>query len=172
MKQWYVIQVYTGFEDVVKTDLDVRFKEEGIGDLLDEILIPTGEVASFFSENENKKEKIFPGYILVKMEMTGDSQRLVSNTPHVSRFLGGDSPSPISVKEIERIFSQIEGKLSIAKERTPFAIGNEIHICSGAFSGFVGIIDKIDEEKERISVMVSIFGRLTPVELGFDQVKK
>lgn len=172
MKRWYVVQVYTGFEDFVKTDLTKRAKEENIEDLIGEILVPTGEVTSFFSEDKTKKEKIFPGYLLIHMEMTGETFRIVSSTPRVTRFLGGESPVPLSNKEVERIFSQMEGKLSLSSEKESFIIGNEVHISSGPFSGFMGIIDKVDEEKERLTVMVSIFGRLTPVELGFDQVKK
>ncbi len=172
MKRWYVIQVYTGFEDIVKTDLEKRIKEEDLEELFGDILIPTGSVVGFFSEDIDKKEKIFPGYLLIQMEMSGESFRLVSSTSRVARFLGGESPAPLSDKEIDRIFSQMEGKLLVSSEKEPFSVGNEVQICSGPFAGFIGMIDKVDEEKERLTVMVSIFGRLTPVELGFDQVKK
>ena len=172
MKRWYVVQVYTGFEDFVKVDLTKRAKEEGVEDLIGEILVPTGEVASLFAEDKTKKEKIFPGYLLIQMDMTGETFRIVSSTPRVTRFLGGESPVALSNKEVERIFSQMSGKLSLSSEKESFVVGNEVHISSGPFSGFIGIIDKVDEEKERLTVMVSIFGRLTPVELGFDQVKK
>ncbi|MFH1644299.1 MAG: transcription termination/antitermination protein NusG [bacterium] len=172
MKRWYVVQVFTGFEDVVKKDLEKRIEEEGIQDLITEVLIPTGELVSFFQSAESKKEKIFPGYLLVHMEMAPESFRVVTSTPRVSRFLGGKDPVAISDKEVERIFSQIEGKISLGGEESPFVEGAEVHVSSGPFSGFVGIIDKVDEERERLTVMVSIFGRLTPVELGFDQVKK
>ena len=106
------------------------------------------------------------------MEMTGETFRLVSSNPRVTRFLGGESPAPLSEKEIDRIFSQMSGKLSALSEKTSFVVGNEVHISNGPFSGFVGLVDKVDEDRERLTVMVSIFGRLTPVELGFDQVKK
>jgi transcriptional antiterminator NusG len=172
MKRWYVVQVFTGFEDLVKTDLEKRVQEENLQDLFGQILVPTGEVMSFFAENKNKKEKIFPGYLLINMEMTGDSFRLVASNPRITRFLGGESPVPLTNKEVERIFSQMEGKLVVSDEKALFAVGNEVHISNGPFSGFVGIIDKVDEDRERLTVMVSIFGRLTPVELGFDQVKK
>ncbi len=172
MKRWYVAQVFTGFEDIVKVDLEKRFDEEGLCESLGEILIPTGEVASFFSEIKNKKEKIFPGYLLINMDMNGETFRLVSSNQRVTRFLGGESPAPLSDREVERIFSQMSGKLSALSEKTSFIVGNEVHISSGPFSGFVGIIDKVDEDRERLTLMVSIFGRLTPVELGFDQVKK
>jgi transcriptional antiterminator NusG len=172
MKRWYVVQVYTGFEDIVKTDLEKRVVEEAMQDLFGQVLIPAGEVVSFFAETKTKKEKIFPGYLLIQMEMTGDTFRLVSSTPRVTRFLGGESPMPLSDKEVERIFAQMSGKLAVSQEKTPFVVGNEVHIAQGPFAGFVGIIDKVDEEREKITVMVSIFGRMTPVELGFDQVKK
>lgn len=172
MKRWYVVQVYTGYEDIVKTDLGKRVQEENLGEFIDEILVPTGEVATFFSDPDAKKEKIFPGYLLIHMEMTGETFRLVASNPRVSRFLGGESPAPLSNKEVERIFSQMEGKLAVSGEKEMFAVGNEVHISNGPFTGFIGIIDKIEDEKERLTVMVSIFGRLTPVELGFDQVKK
>ncbi len=172
MKRWYVVQVFTGFEDLVKTDLEKRIQEDDLQELFGQVLVPTGEIMSFFSENKNKKEKIFPGYLLINMEMTGDSFRLVASNPRITRFLGGESPVPLTNKEVERIFSQMEGKLVVSDEKALFTIGNEVHVSNGPFSGFVGIIDKVDEDKERITVMVSIFGRLTPVELGFDQVKK
>lgn len=172
MKRWYVIQIYTGFEDIVKRDIEKRVQEETLEDLVGQILIPASEIASLFSEGESKKEKIFPGYLLVQMEMTGETFRMVSTTPRVSRFLGGERPVALSDREVERIFTQMSGQLALASDKENFISGSEIHICSGPFSGFVGIIDKVDEDKERLTVMVSIFGRMTPVELGFDQVKK
>jgi transcription termination/antitermination protein NusG len=172
MKRWYVVQVYTGFEDIVKKDLEKRVTEENLQDFFGQILIPSGEVASFLSDDKTKKEKIFPGYLLVQMEMAGDTYRLVSSTPRVTRFLGGEFPVALSDKEVDRIFAQMSGKLAVPHEKTPFNVGNEVHIAHGPFAGFVGIIDKIDEEREKLTVMVSIFGRMTPVELGFDQVKK
>lgn len=172
MKRWYVVQVFTGFEDIVKADLVKRFEEENLQDALGEILIPTGEVASFFSDAKTKKEKIFPGYLLINMELNGETYRLVSSNQRVTRFLGGESPASLSDKEVERIFSQMSGKLSALSEKTSFVVGSQVHISNGPFSGFDGIIDKVDEDRERLTLMVSIFGRLTPVELGFDQVKK
>lgn len=171
MKRWYVVQVYTGFEDVVKIDLEKRIVEEGLQDLFGEILIPKGSVISFFGE-EDKKEKIFPGYLLIQLEMTGESYTLIASNPRVTRFLGGKEPVPISDKEVQRIFAQMSGELPVAREELSFSEGNEIHIASGPFAGFIGVIERVDEEKEKLVVMVSIFGRLTPVELSFSQVKK
>ncbi len=165
MKRWYVVQVYTGFEDIVKADLEKRFIEEDLQDLFGQILIPAGEIAAFFADTKTKKEKIFPGYLLIQMDMTGDTFRLVSSTPRVTRFLGGESPVPLSEKEVDRIFAQISGKIPVTQEKAPFAQGNEIQIARGPFAGSTGIIEKVDEEREKLTVMISIFGRMTPVEL-------
>lgn len=173
MKRWYVLQVYTGFEDIVKADLEKRVQEDSLEDQFGQILIPTGEVTNFLTADEKtKKEKIFPGYLLINMEMNAEMFRLVSSNARVTRFLGGESPAPLSEKEVNRIFSQMEGKLSFASDKEGFVIGSEVQVSNGPFTGFMGLIDKVDEDKERLTIMVSIFGRLTPVELGFDQVKK
>ncbi len=163
MKRWYVVQVYTGFEDVVKKDLAVRIVEEGLEDCFGDILIPTSEVVSFLTDEGSRKEKIFPGYLLIQMEMTGETYQLVLSISRVTRFLGGEKPLALSDKEVDRIFLQISGKLAITREKAPFVEGGEVHVASGPFSGFVGIVEKVDEDRERLTVMVSIFGRLTPV---------
>jgi transcription termination/antitermination protein NusG len=172
MKRWYVIQVYTGFEEVVKRDIEKQAVEEGLDDIIGELLVPTNEISSMFSGEEDKREKIFPGYIIIHMEMTGESFKLVKSNIRVTRFLGGEKPVPLTDKEIERIFSQMEGKVSLPTNMESFIVGSEVQISNGPFTGFIGTIDKIDDEKERLVVMVSIFGRQTPVELGFDQIKK
>lgn len=171
MKRWYVVQVYTGYEDVVQADLSKRVEEAGLEDQFGEVLVPKGEVVSYLSGGDVSKEKIFPGYLLINMEMDGETFRLVKNMPRVSRFLGGESPAPLSDKEVKRIFAQMEGGLTVSSDRAVFVEGSEVHIAAGPFAGFVGIIEKVDDERECITVMVSIFGRLTPVELRFDQVK-
>ena len=173
MKRWYVVQVYTGFEDVVKKDLEKRFVEHGFEDSFGEVFIPTSDVVSFLADEDPKKEKIFPGYLLLQMEMSGETYQIVLSAPRVSRFLGGEQPSALSNKEVERIFAQVRGEVAVTKQKAVFfTVGNEVQVASGPFSGFVGIVDKVDEDRERLTVMVSIFGRLTPVELGFDQVKR
>ncbi len=174
MKHWYVVQVYTGFEDVVKLDLERRIVAEGASELFGKVMVPSGEAAGFWGEEEEeaKKEKIFPGYILVQMEMIPEAFSVVMSTPRVYKFLGGNAPISLSEKEVDRIFSQMSGKLVVSEKQLPFSVGSEINISNGPFSGFVGIVDKIDEEHKKLTVMVSIFGRLTPVELGFDQIKR
>jgi len=170
-KRWYVLQVYTGYEDIVRADLVKRVAEEEVPELFGDVVVPSGEVVDKFATDEPRKEKIFPGYLLVQMVMNGVSHRLVMQTPRVSRFLGGKDPVPLTEAEVERIFTQMSGRLSLSAERESFAIGAEVHITGGPFVGFVGIIESIDEEHERVTVMVSIFGRMTPVELNFRQIK-
>ena len=174
MKRWYVVQVYTGFEDAVMADLESRIAAEGLQDYFGQVLVPSGKAMQFWSdsEDEEQREKIFPGYVLIQMEMVSEAYQMVMSVSRIYKFLGGENPMPLSTKEVERIFSQMSGRLAVASDKLPFAVGSEVHISSGPFAGFVGMIDKIDEEHKKLTVMVSIFGRLTPVELGFDQIKK
>ena len=172
MKRWYVIQVYAGYEENVKAELVRRIQEDGMQDYFGDILIPSAALKHFFEPGEAKDEQLFPGYVLVEMEIAPGVIRLVSSTPRVLRFLGGKDPIPLSQKEINRVISQVKGEVAVAKEKSEFVVGKEVDICEGPFAGFVGIIDKIDEESERLTVMVSIFGRMTPVELSFNQVKQ
>ncbi len=161
---------------MVQADLQARIKEEGLEELFGDVLVPKGKSAQHYSAadalpEEEKKEKIFPGYLLVQMEMTGDSYRIVSAISRVTRFLGGETPMPLSEREVERIYSQMEGRVAVASVKPTFIEGSEVQIANGPFVGFVGLVEKVDEVHEKLTVMVSIFGRLTPVELGFDQVK-
>ncbi len=172
MKKWYVVQVFTGFEDIVRISLQRRIEDEGLQDQFGEIVVPAGEIISKFTDEEVSKEKIFPGYLLINMEMTAETRRMVCNTSRITRFLGGESPMPLSNKEVERIFNQMSGGLSASSDQESLAIGNEVHIVDGPFSGYMGIVEQLDDEHERATVMVSIFGRMTPIELGFDQVKR
>lgn len=173
MKRWYVVQVYAGYESSVKADLEKRIQDENVGDLFGQILVPSAKVRQFFDVEDSQDEQLFPGYILVEMEVTQKSVRLVLSNPRVIRFLGGTDPVPLSQKEIDRIISQIKGEVKVASaEKIDFVVGAEVEIKEGPFAGFVGIIDRVDKENDRLTVMVSIFGRMTPVELGFNQVKQ
>lgn len=172
MKRWYVIQVYAGYEEGVKADLSKRIQEEGMQDSFGQVLVPAAAMRHLFDAGQAKDEQLFPGYVLIEMELVPGVMRLVLSTPRVVRFLGGKDPVPLSQKEINRIISQIKGEVAVAKEKSDFVVGKEVDVNDGPFAGFVGIIDKIDEESERLTVMVSIFGRMTPVELGFNQVKQ
>ena len=172
MKRWYVVQVYPGYEERVKVDLMLRGKEQGLEALFGEILVPSARLRGFFETEEERNQQLFPGYVLVEMETAQESIRLVQSCPRVSRFLGGREPSALSPKEVERIMSQMRGEVAVAARQSEFTVGNEVEIRDGPFAGFVGIVDKIDDEAEKLTVMVSIFGRMTPVELGFDHIKR
>jgi len=173
MKRWYVVQVFAGYEDAVKVDLEKHIQESDLQDSFGEVLIPSAKMKSFFeSVDEAKDQQLFPGYVLVEMELAPETVRFVLESPRVLRFLGGRNPMPLAKKEIEKIVSQMKGEVIVSSEKEGFAIGAEVDISEGPFAGFVGVIDKIDYENEKLTVMVSIFGRMTPVELGFNQVKK
>lgn len=171
MKRWYVVQVYAGFEEAVKSDLAKRIHDEGLEEKFGDVLIPSTRLKQMFDAEESKDAQLFPGYVLVQMESTPQTIKLVTSSLRVIKFLGGKDPVAISQREIERILGQIKGEVTVAAKKTDFAVGSEVDITDGPFAGFVGIIEKIDEENERVTVMVSIFGRMTPVELGFNQIK-
>ncbi len=172
MKRWYVVQVYAGFEESVKSDLAKRIRDEGLEEKFGEVLIPSTRLKQMFeAEEEPKDAQLFPGYVLIEMEAAPETIRLVVSSFRVIKFLGGKEPIAISQKEIARILGQIKGEVAVVSKKAEFAMGSEVDITDGPFAGFVGIIEKIDEENERATVMVSIFGRMTPVELGFNQIK-
>jgi transcriptional antiterminator NusG len=173
MKRWYVVQVYAGYEKIAVADIKKSIEEQGLQDYFGDILIPSAKMGQFFTDQDTLKDtQLFPGYILVNMEPVPAALKLVSSAAKVTRFLGGKEPTPLTQKEIERVLAQMKGELLIAPDKAEFEIGKEVEIATGPFAGFVGIVDKIDKESDRLVVMVSIFGRMTPVELGFDQVKR
>ncbi len=172
MKRWYVVQVFAGYEDLIKADLKKRIQEEGLEDKFGEILIPSARLRQFFSLQEEKDEQLFPGYMLVEMDAMPETVHLVAASPRVIRFLGGKDPVPLSKKEIDRVVAQMKGEVTVAPKRVDIVVGSEVTIKEGPFEGFVGIVEKVDAENEKLTVMVSIFGRMTPVELKFNQVKQ
>ena len=171
MKRWYVIQVYAGYEEQVRADVLRRVQEESLQDCTGEVLVPSAKLKKMFDVEQDRDEQLFPGYILIEAELKPEVMRLITTTPRVMRFLGGKDPVPLSSKEIGRILSQMKGEVSLVAEKSEFAEGSEVEIAEGPFAGFVGIVEKVDKENERLTVMVSIFGRMTPVELSFNQVK-
>ena len=172
MKKWFVVQVLAGYEDRIRTDLLKSITDQGLQDKFGEILIPAAKAKPTYGAAPIDDQQLFPGYMLVEMEPQQSTIRLVAKTPRVTRFLGGKDPAPLSNKEIERILAQIRGEVIVSAEKHTFDSGSEVEIQDGPFAGFMGIIDTIDEEHEKLTVMVSIFGRMTPVELAFDQVKR
>lgn len=173
MKQWYVVQVYAGYEAQAKKDIEKRVQEAGMQEQFGSILIPSAKVKQMLAMVDDKQdEQLFPGYVLIEMELLPGTMKLVTSSMRVSKFLGGVNPEPISKREIDRIVSQISGEISVGTDTGAFVVGQEVEIKDGPFANFVGIVEKIDSENEKLTIMVSIFGRMTPVELGFHQVKQ
>lgn len=174
MKQWYVVQVYAGHEESIKSDLLRRIKEAEAEDLFGEIFIPSAKlrkVAGGMVDAQDQHQQLFPGYVLVEMQMLPETMRLVLANSRVLRFLGGVEPVPLSAKEISQIISQSRGEITVGVDQDRFSAGAEVDIIEGPFAGFVGVVESVDVEHERLVVMVNILGRMMPVELGFNQVK-
>ncbi|HEV2917039.1 MAG TPA: transcription termination/antitermination protein NusG [Candidatus Babeliales bacterium] len=172
MKRWYVVQVFAGYEERVRADLKVHAQDLNLQDLIGQVLVPSAKLKSLFSFDEQQDQQLFPGYVLLEAELNSDVMRLVLSSPRVIKFLGGKEPAALSRKEIERILSQMKGEIALTPVQSDFVVGSEVEIKEGPFAGFVGIIDKVDEESEKLTVMVSIFGRMTPVELSFQHINR
>jgi len=172
--RWYVIHVYSGFEKKVAQSINEQAAQKGMEDLIDEVLVPVEEVVEMRRGSKiNAERKFFPGYVLIKMTVTDDSWHLVQNTPKVTGFLGGTGrPVPISEKEAQRIIQQVQEGVDRPKPSIVFEIGEQVRVADGPFTSFVGVVEDVDEEKARLKVSVSIFGRSTPVELEYAQVEK
>ncbi len=173
--RWYVVQVTSQYENKVKETLLDRVALQGMQSSFGEILIPTEEVVEMKSGQKRKSErKFFPGYILVKMDMNDDTWHLVRHIPKVLGFIGGraDKPSPISDKEVENILSRVQDTHDKPKPKTLFEVGEVIRITDGPFTDFSGMIEEVNYEKSKVKVSVMIFGRATPIDLSFSQIKK
>ncbi|HUA50591.1 MAG TPA: transcription termination/antitermination protein NusG [Candidatus Sulfotelmatobacter sp.] len=172
--RWYVIHVYSGFEKKVATAIREQAEQKALGERFEEILVPTEEVVEVRRGSKVSSErKFFPGYVLVKMEMDDETWHLVRNTAKVTGFLGGRGrPSPISEAEAARIMHQVQEGIERPKPSITFEIGEQVRVCDGPFTSFNGTVEEVDEEKARVKVAVSIFGRATPVELEYSQVEK
>ena len=174
MSQWYIIHAYSGFEKRVAEAVKEQAIVQGLDKLVDEVIVPTEEVIEVRrGQKVTSERKFFPGYVLIKMVMTDDTYHLVKNTPKVTGFLGPQGkPSPISEAEANRILHQVEEGVERPRSMISFEIGEEVRVIEGPFTSFNGSVEDVDEEKERLKVSVSIFGRATPVELEFSQVEK
>jgi len=174
-KRWYVMHVYSGFEKKAKQSILEKAAKQGLSDKFDDILVPTEEVVELRrGAKVNAERKFFPGYVLIKMEMTDETWHLVRNTPKVTGFLGGGGtrPVPISDVEAERIMSQVKEGIERPRPSITFEVGEQVRVCDGPFNSFNGLVEEVDEERSRLKVAVSIFGRSTPVELEYTQVEK
>ena len=173
-KRWYVIHVYSGFEKKVAQSIREQAKQRNLEDHFDQVLVPTETVVEVRRGRKvNAERKFFPGYVLVKMDMTDESWHLVKNTPKVTGFLGGKGrPVPISDAEAGRILKQVQEGIERPKPSVMFEIGEQVKVSDGPFASFNGVVEEIEEEKQRLKVSVSIFGRSTPVELDYGQVEK
>ncbi len=173
-KRWYVVHVYSGFEKKIAEQIKEQARQKGLADQFDEVLVPSEEVVELRrGQKINAERKFFPGYVLVKMELTDDAWHLVKDTPKVTGFLGTKlRPSPITEAEADRIIKQAQEGVERPRPAILFEIGEQVRVADGPFTSFNGIVEEIDEEKGRVKVSVSIFGRSTPVELEYSQVEK
>ena len=171
MKRWYVAQVFSGFEEQIKVDIERQVEQSKLQDEVGRVLIPSAKLKTYFSSVDTEDQQLFPGYILIELELTDRVKKMISATPRLMRFLGGKDPVPLSSSEIEKVFARMEGEVVVASSEVQFSVGQEVEITQGPFTGFIGIVEEVDGESERLKVVVSILGRMTPVELNFDQVQ-
>jgi len=171
---WYIVQAYSGFEKKVSETIKDELKKHKLEEHLEQILVPTQQVTEVKKGKRTKKErKYFPGYVLIRIELTKQIYHLIKNLQKVSGFLGSsDKPTPISDDEIQRILGQVSESAINQKSGITFEIGEKVKVCDGPFASFNGLVEEIDEEKSRLKVSVSIFGRATPVDLEYNQVEK
>ena len=172
-QRWYIIHTYSGFEKKVAQAIREQ-AERSMPDLFEEILVPMEEVVEMRrGQKISSERKFFPGYVLIKMVMTNESWHLVKNTSKVTGFLGtAGEPTPISQAEADRILQQVQEGVERPKPLIEFTIGEMVRVADGPFSSFNGMVEDVDEDKARVKVSVSIFGRATPVELEYTQVEK
>ena len=174
MKNWYIIQSHSSFENKVAKLIKEEFEKAKISDKIEEIIVPTHDITEVKrGKRVQRKKKYFPGYVLIKSEMDNNIYHMIKNIKKVSGFLGSKgTPVPVSDKEIEKILGQIKDGIAQPKSSVEYSIGEKVQVIDGPFASFTGLVEDIDEDKARLKVSVSIFGRPTPVDLEYNQVEK
>ncbi|MHA6299394.1 transcription termination/antitermination protein NusG [Devosia sp. CAU 1758] len=173
-KRWYIVQAYSNFERKVAEDIRLKVAQKKLEHLFEDVIVPTEKVVEVRRGRKvDTERKFFPGYVLVKMDMTDEAFHLIKNTPKVTGFLGADNkPMPISESEAMSILQQVQEGVDHPKPSVSFEIGENVRVSDGPFASFNGVVEEVDEERSRLKVEVSIFGRPTPVELEYGQVEK
>ena len=170
--KWYIVHTYSGFENRAKTTLEERIKAAGQEEFFGQVLVPTEQVMELRKgQKKTSSRKFFPGYILVQMTLNKDTWHTVKNTAKIIGFVGGETnPTPVSPEEANQIIRQMEEGLSRPKPKHQYEEGDEVMVIDGPFSNFKGVVEEVKPDKEKIRVLITIFGRATPVELDFIQV--
>jgi transcriptional antiterminator NusG len=173
-KRWYIVHAYSNFENKVADSIKEQAAQKGLDDIFEQVLVPTEEVVEMRRGRKIKSQRrFFPGYVLVKMEMTDQAYHLIKNTPKVTGFLGSDN-RPVSITDAEaaRILNQVAEGVERPRAPISFEVGEQVRVADGPFASFNGLVEEVDEQRARLKVAVSIFGRPTPVELEYTQVEK
>jgi transcriptional antiterminator NusG len=173
-QKWYIIHTYSGFEQKVKNAILERARAHGLDHLVTEVLVPTEMVEEMVKgERRLSARKFYPGYVLVRMELTDDSWHLVKDTPKVTGFVGSKTePVAIPDEDAEKIISQMQEGIAKPKPKIQFEVGDKVQVTDGPFTNFTGVVDEVRPDRGRVKVMISVFGRPTPVELEFTQLEK
>ncbi len=174
--RWYIVHAYSGFEKKVATAIKEQAAQKGLSEKIEDVVVPVEAVVEVRKGKKiNAERKFFPGYVIVKMQLSDETWHMIKNLPKVTGFLGGGGkgrPVPITDKEAESIFAQVREGVDKPGRHISFEVGEQVKINEGPFDGFVGTVEEVDDEKTRVKVSVSIFGRSTPVDLDFTQVEK